>query len=513
MRELHLALTRCATYPDAPRQVEFRETHISRLYLTDNLVYKIKKPVDFGFCDFTSLSRRRHFCQEEVRLNRRLAPDCYLGVSRIVRRDGEIHIDQEGEICEYAVRMRRLPAKAMLPCLLDQPEAQTRLEVEIPRIGRLLADFHRSAESIPSSRHDDARALESFWAQNFTQTREARGKLIATGVYDRLEERVRTFLREENALLRERQSLGLVRDGHRDLHCEHICLTTPVRIFDCIEFNPDLRYGDILSDFAFLWMDLRYRGHALRARQLWESYRRALDPGPEAERLLRAYALYRAWVRAKVHLLQAGLAETEARDHRRQVRNYLHLAAGFALPPLLLVCCGLIGSGKSTLASDLGRGLGLAPLSSDRLRPEVMSQASAEHDRYNPASRLAVYAVLAKQATGLLRQGEAVLIDASCENPEMRVLLMEAARKARAQIHFIETACPDALIRERLRERAAGTAVAHGSEAGIAEYEAQLSRFVPLFEACGKIPVDTGLPRKFNVDFVLERLLQSCGKI
>lgn len=513
MSAFHQALTRCATYPDRTARVEHRETHVSHLYLTDSLVYKIKKNVDFGFCNFTSLERRRFFCEEEVRLNRRLAPDCYLGVSKIVRQGEQFLIDQPGEIIEYAVRMRRLPQDRMLIRLLEAK--QPSLTAEIARVGQFLARFHGQAPRIDRLGHDDQRSMLFYWQQNFDQTRGCVDPLIRPASFATLEQLVMRFLHDNAGLLEQRQELGYVRDGHGDLHCEHICLTETLQIFDCIEFNPQLRYGDIINDLAFLYMDLEFRQRTDLAQALWQSYRCHIATGPQATKLRRFYCLYRAWVRAKIHHFQI-TATKPAAAQRQQAHAYFRLACSYALPQMLLICCGLIGSGKSTVAQDLGSALRAPVISSDLIRPPAETDPTGtgyDQGRYSPENRLAVYRLMAEQVEAGCASGRTLIVDATFETRQMRAIFRELAEHLRIPCAFIEVTCDPALIRARLRTRPTDPQKAGGSEARLAHFERQRSRFEPLASEDCRMHVNTGQPREYNVDFLLETLLHARGTL
>jgi len=524
MSELHQTLSRCDAYPDATSRVEHIETHISHLYLTDSLVYKIKKKVNFEFCNFTSLDRRRFYCEEEIRLNRRLAPDCYLGVSKIVRQGDRFLIDQPGEICEYAVRMRRLPQTKMLTRQLDAAGHRKTLLPKIEKLGRLLAHFHNQAPHLDKESHNDQHTLLFYWQQNFDQTRNCPATLIRPATFNALEQMVMGFIHENSELFRQRQKLGYVRDGHGDLHSEHICLTEPMQIFDCIEFNPDLRYGDILNDFAFLYMDLEFRGRPDLAQRLWQSYRNNIETGPQAQSLLRFYCLYRAWVRAKVHFFQIN-ATAEAAEHQRQAREYFRLAGSYALPQMLLLCCGLIGSGKTTLARDLGRALRAKVISSDLVRPKKDPLADNAIDgadeadtaygrgRYNQKERLAVYRKMAEQVESRVAEGRTLIVDATFETQQMRAVFLELARRMKIPYAYIEAACDPARIRQRLLQRPPDPRKSGGSEARLCHFEQQRQRFEPLLSEHCRIRVDTGQPREYNVDFLLDKLLEARGTL
>jgi hypothetical protein len=266
-------------YPHRPSSVELHHTHISVVALAGDLVYKVKKPVDFGFCDFTTLEKRRHFCHEEVRLNRRLAPDVYRRVATIVRTaDGELVLDGQGQVVEYAVEMRRLPAERMLPALLasGQVTRQTMLE-----LARVIHSFHqRASRGGLADAYGRIEVIESEVRQNFEQLEPYVDRTISREAFKELKNRMERFLATHRDLFGQRAAEGRIVEGHGDLHAEHICLEGDrVIIYDCIEFSEEFRCVDVASEVAFLAMDLDFLGHEDLSRAFLDSYR-ALSEEP-----------------------------------------------------------------------------------------------------------------------------------------------------------------------------------------------------------------------------------------
>ena len=344
---LHHALLRREAWPGTGGEVEFRETHASRVYLVGERVYKVKKPVDFGFLDFTTLERRIHFCREEVRLNDRFAPGTYLGVGELRADGGRIRLDGAGERVEVAVVMRRLPAERMLDRLLAAGDPG--LPAAMGPLGVRLAELHATSTVCHQAPGSDRRQVRSNWEENFAQTAAFVPSLLPRAGQEGARRLVDSFFRDFGTLLEERQAAGFVRDGHGDLHSAHICLTEPLQIFDCIEFNPGFRIADTSADLAFLLMDLEFLGRRDLAATLLEAYRGGGGPDPGPERLLTFYKAYRAWVRGKVDglLARAPAAEEAARARAAALsRRYFSLALGYFAPRQLLLTCGLMGSGK-----------------------------------------------------------------------------------------------------------------------------------------------------------------------
>ncbi len=324
-------LLRPASLPDPTREVRLIQTHISMVLVADDFVYKIKKPVDFGFLDFSTLELRRRYCGEEVRLNQRLAEDVYLGVIPVVRQEGGDRLGGEGEIVDYAVRMRRIPEQRLMRALYERGELS---EHHLEQTARVVADFHRRAER--SSAIDEFGSRESFKVntdENFEQTRPYVGRTIDREDYEKIRDWTEEFFRERSWLFEERVSKGGIRDCHGDLHMEHVCLLDQERVavIDCIEFNDRFRYTDTLADIAFLLMDLEYRGGWGLADYLWERYaRRAGEKGMEL--LLTFYKVYRAYVRGKVlsfQLEDQGISRAAKEEAARTARSYFALARSY----------------------------------------------------------------------------------------------------------------------------------------------------------------------------------------
>ncbi|MBE0596541.1 MAG: kinase, partial [Desulfuromonadales bacterium] len=343
---VHQALLRPQAYPDYQGAVGFTETHVSRLYFTDRHVYKLKKPVDFGFLNFTSVDRRRFYCEEELRLNRRFAPGTYLGVVEIRRTAEGIRVAEAGEILDYAVWMRRLPAEAMLDRRIEADDPA--LPAQMAPLGERLAELHRSSEVC---RHDGGQSnlevVRTNWRENFSQIAPHVGRSLSAPALGRLSAWVERHLAEEAALIEAREADGFVRDGHGDLHAEHICLTEPLQIYDCIEFNRRFRVADEAADIAFLLMDLEFRGRRDLAEALLAAWSAGRTDDGELAVLLPFYKVYRAFVRGKVESFLAAAPAAEAAIRQRaaqRARAYFNLALGYLCRPALVLTAGLMGT-------------------------------------------------------------------------------------------------------------------------------------------------------------------------
>ncbi len=462
--ELHNFLLDIANYPGERGSVEYSETHASRVYLTREHVYKIKKPVNFGFLDFTTLEQRRHFCAEEVRLNRQFAGDAapHLRVLALHYDGAHYSWGGAGDIVEYAVLMRRLPAARMLSRLLDEnsPELPALIETLAP----LLAHIHAAAPQAAAS-FDDAASVAFNWRENFEQTAPFAPECISRQALAAAQRLVGEFLEKNMSLVQRRQTGGWVRQVHGDLHSEHICFTAPIQIYDCIEFNERFRTSDIFCDIAFLMMDLQARGRLDLAQQLESGWRANIDAGEGAETLLPFYKSYRAWVRGKVAAFAMAQQPQGSKAHEEQhtrSRHYLNLALGCMLRPTLILTCGLMGSGKSFFARHLAAAAGAEIVRSDEVRkkragiPETQKvHVPFGSGLYDKETTARTYAALLESAQALLRAGRSVVVDAAFSKAAQRAPFFELASQLGVPLQLVHVHCDDATLRQRLVQRSA----------------------------------------------------------
>ncbi len=327
---LQKALLDPEIYPDHPRVVKFIETHISLLFLTGKHVYKVKKPVDFGFLDFTSLEKRKLFCEEEVRLNRRLSPDIYLGVVRITREGSRIFLDGGGEWVECAVKMKQIPEEFLMDKLLERKRVTPKM-IEV--VSEKLAKFYFTAETsdvIKSFARPER--VKQDTDENFEQTEKYIDLTIPREVYQEVKKRTNEFFKAKREVFRRRIASDRIRDCHGDLRLEHIFWRDGLSIFDCIEFNERFRYTDVAADIAFLAMDLDYHGR----QDLSEHLIRAFigESGDhELMEVLDFYKCYRAYVRGKVEsfrLDDPNIPEKQKAEALERAQKYFDLAHDYA---------------------------------------------------------------------------------------------------------------------------------------------------------------------------------------
>jgi aminoglycoside phosphotransferase family enzyme/predicted kinase len=435
-----------ASYPHTADAVEVRQTHISAVFLAGPFAYKVKKPLDLGFLDYTTLGRRRHFCEQEVRLNRRLAPEVYLGTVPIAA-DGEaIRVEGPGEVVEWAVKMVRLPEEATLRERLRRGEVGPGL---IEALARRIAAFNAQAGAGPAvasfGRFD---VVAGNARENFAQSVALLGTTLSRAVFERLQALTESALAGLRPLIEARAARGVPRDGHGDLRLDH-AYHFPDRpppgdlvVIDCIEFNERFRCADPVSDVAFPVMDLARLGRRDLARAFADAY--ALASGDaEGLALLPFYTAYRAAVRGKVEgmeLAEPEVPEAERADALAQARAHWLLALGeLEAPgrrPCLVLVGGLPGVGKSTLARGLADRAGFVVIRSDEVRKALAGRAGAragesafEAGIYAPAWTERTYAECLHRAEARLFAGDRVLVDASFRAEASRRAFLDAAAR------------------------------------------------------------------------------------
>lgn len=466
------ALARSRAFPDHPARVRLVQTHLSWVFLTHNRVYKIKKALDLGFADFSTLAKRRRLCRVEVEINRRLAPRVYLGVIPIAMERGEPVVGGRGAAIEYAVVMKRMPDYRLLGRRLRRgPGDYSR----IARVADRLARFYRTAGLGPRDPDIGPEAVARLVRDNFLTLEKFSGSLFDAEVLSFLRAWSDSSLKAHAPLLRRRAREGRAVEGHGDLHLAHIYLNGEVEILDGTEFSRRFRTGDVARDLAFLAMDLDARNrHDLSRHFIRILSRRLRDP--ELPRLLPCYKVYRALVRAKVNALLSEESEVP-RDIRkagaRRAQRYFRLAQQIARwrgGPALIVMGGLTGTGKTRIARDIVRRYGLEWVATDVLRkllagidPFVAVSPGVGRGLYAPAHRRATMRAVMREASGLLRAGRPVVLDGTFQRREDRVTVRKLAGRLGVPVHFFWCDAPSAIIRQRLRSRRARPSVSDGN--------------------------------------------------
>lgn len=446
-------------YPHRVDTIARHETHISTVFLTGPYVYKVKKPVNLGFLDFTSLKKRTDYCRQEVHLNRRLSDGVYLGVLPITRQKSGYALGGSGETVETVVKMRQLiELDAMLPRLQD-----SRLtDVDILALVDRLIDFY--THTPPP--HPPQPAVKAAWEENLEVMETFVGKIIDQVPFSFVSSATRAFYSRQKRLFEQRVKRGKIRDGHGDLRCDHIYFTADgIQIIDCIEFSDHLRILDPISDLAFLAMDLEYNGFVQQAQLLIRDFITRTDD-ITALPLLDFYRCYRAMVRCKVScflLREISLSKARRQALEAAADAYLTLAHRYATRlsrPTFWVLCGLPASGKSTLAQSLADVYGLKVIRSDAVRKALFAQSNDPTDtrefnkgQYSAYATEITYNHLFDLARETLRTGHGVVIDATFSRDMHRQKILEMADRCQILPFFVECQAPDAVLAERLRKR------------------------------------------------------------
>ncbi len=458
------ALSSPAAYPQPVEEVEVRQTHISVVFLAGEFVYKLKKPVNPGFLDFSTLEKRLHFCREELRLNRRLAPDVYLAVVPVVRTADGLKWEAEGEAIEWAVKMRRLPEEVTLLERLRRNEVGVEL---IESLAGKIASFHRTADTneriAAFGRFDGvARLVRDVFTNSAPQV----GETVSPAIFDHIRSLAEEALSRLRPLIEKRASQNRTRDAHGDLHLDHIYyfpdkeLPADLVIVDCIEFNERFRFIDPVADMAFTVMDLAFYGRRDLARAFADAYFHAADD-EEGLELLPLYTAYRATVRGEVEgmlVMEKEVPENERTAAERRARAHWLLALGELeepeKKPCLLFMAGLPGAGKSMLAQALAEKANFCLIRSDVVRKELATQTrSAREEMYSPEWTERTYAECLHRAEQLLFEGKRVLIDATFREETQRRIFLEAAiRWGVPGAMLLCHAEPDT-VRRRLQQR------------------------------------------------------------
>jgi hypothetical protein len=323
------ALLEPRAYPHKPEKVELVQTQMSLIYLTGEYVYKIKKPVNLGYLDYTTLEKRHFFCRQELELNRRLCPDAYLAVVPIVKGNGGLGVERQGEAIEYAVKMKQLPGDRMMDVLLSQHQVTPEMTA---RVAERLVSFHRKADANQDiAAFGGLNVIRQNCDENFLQTEKYVGLTILRAKYERIKDYTNDFIESNAGLFEKRVREGRIRDCHGDLHTAHVCFTDGICIYDCIEFNDRFRYCDVASELAFLAMDLDRYQQAGLSQHLVDTYA-GVSHDEGLLSLLNFYKCYRAYVRGKVEGFKLNdplMPQLEKEKASESARCYFQLAESY----------------------------------------------------------------------------------------------------------------------------------------------------------------------------------------
>lgn len=525
--ELIEQLRRPESYPRSVDDVVVHQTHISVVFLAGDRAYKIKKPVDFGFVDYSTLERRRHFCRREVELNRRLAPGVYRGVVPITSgSDTELVVDGDGPPLEWAVEMERLPAEKNLELRLDglrggasDDEMRDRLE----RVAVRLADFYETAATGPEiADYASPEAVSTNMLDNFRDSRDQIGECVSESVFERFESLTTSELERLNGRIARRAREGVVRDTHGDLRLEHVYFLEDgnggerLSIIDCVEFNDAFRYADPIADIAFLAMDLEAHGYRELARAFEEEFFDRFD-GPDPGALVDLYVAYRAAVRGKVSGLKALEEEVEEQERReacRKARRHWMVGLGrleaARQRPALILVGGLPGAGKSTLARGLAEEGNFRVIDTDVVRKELAGMEPGESAEADVGSGIytrewsdRTYASCLKRAQARLFDGERVIVDGSFREADRRFPFFERAVTWGVPCRFLICEAPGEVVLQRLRAREGDA-----SDAGVEVYRSMKQTWEPAegFEEGRTARIQTDTSKETSVASAVETL-------
>jgi hypothetical protein len=461
-------VTRTGTFPArfvAPDSVGIVQSHCAVVAFIGDHAYKLKKPVDLGFLDFSTVAARERACRRELELNRRLAPDVYLDVAQV--------LDGRGKTCDWLVVMRRMPASRRLATLVTQG---VDVHADVEKLARMLASFHSTAPRGPQiDAAGGLRATRKRWIDNFAGTEPFVGTILDRAQFEEVVELALRYLDGRASLFEERMRRGCIVDGHGDLLAEDIfCLPDGPRVLDCLEFDDALRYVDGLDDAAFLAMDLERLGAPDLARDFLAWYRE-FSASRSTTSLAHHYVAYRAFVRAKVACLRhaQGVSEAASDAERLITMTLRHLRAGQIR---LVLVGGLPGTGKTTVAGALADRMGAVLLRTDQIRRELPGTAQlaahAGYGRglYDSGNVHDTYQEMLDRARTLLSHGESVVLDASWSSAEERESARAVARETYAVPTELRCVAPTEVTEPRVTAR-----VGDASDA-TAEIAAQMSR-------------------------------------
>ena len=496
------ALQDPARYPHPVGAIDMIETHISVVVLAGKYAYKIKKPLNLGFLDFSTLELRRHYCEEELRLNRRLAPGIYIDVVAFTGSPDTPRFDGDSSPFEYAVKMRRFEQDQLLDRLLDRGELDGRI---IEALARDLADFHTHADVAPlDSAYGRPETALAPMIENFEQLRPLVDDPDGRRQLENLESWTRARHAELADCIAARKRDGFVRECHGDMHLGNMALVDgEVTIFDCIEFNDTLRWIDVISELAFLTMDLDYRGAPALSRTVLNDYLE-VSGDYAGLRLLRFYQVYRAMVRAKVTSIRAaqeGLSADERTEALRAFREHVDLAERYTTlhTPAVMITHGVSGSGKTTIARSLVEDLGAIQLRSDIERKRLFGLQALDRSAsalgtgiYTTEATARTYARLLELSEQLCRAGFPVVVDATFLERDQRAAF--AALASRLDVPFLVLDCTaePQVLQTRVRDRRVSGRDA--SEADLEVLARQLREDEPLGPDEPGLTVNTDAP-------------------
>ncbi len=470
MLEINKQLLRASSYPHVVGQVKHIETHISHVFLAGKFAYKIKKPLNLGFLDFSTLKKRQYFCQEELRLNSRLAKDIYIDVVPIVSNNGRVYVLDDStkdlkNVVEYAVRMHRFDTSMELDQLLEQDKNKIWKDEWIDTISQQVANFHlHTTPATPDSNYGKVESIFAFTLENFSQIKQYLSNSSTIKTVNLLQQWIQTHSEPLSKIIKLRRIKGLVRECHGDMHLANMVYwNKKVQIFDGIEFNEKLRWIDVISEIAFLIMDLESREKSHLAWRFLNRYLLATGDYSGLE-LLNFYRIYRACVRAKVSAIRyQQFTDSKQQDNiLSQANHYLNLAKSYteSHQTYIVMLHGLSGSGKSTLSATLAQYLQAIHIQSDVERKRLFGIFSSiekidtiNTDMYSAKASSATYKRLLKLATLIVESGFPVIVDATFLMQEQRQMFYQIFDKNNIPIVVVNLQADEDKLYSRVTKR------------------------------------------------------------
>ena len=453
-----------SSYPHQPVQIKHIQTHASDVFMASPFVYKIKKPIDLGFLDFSTPEKRRYYCEKEIELNRRLCTNVYLGLEEISLTNGILSLGKGDQTVECAVKMNMLPEKYFLQNLLEENKAD---ETHFIRIAKKLAKFYKDQKSSDEiAEYGLYKNIKKNIDGNLSFSKDFIGETISQASYSAIKYYNDRFFENKSDLFRIRMEKDLIKDCHGDLRLEHINFCSEdICIFDCIEFNERFRYIDIASDIAFLAMDLDFNGYNKFSKFFVSEISKAMKDSSMYD-VLDFYKCYRAYVRGKVESIKALESEVPAEEREiahKKAESYFKQALKYSLfgsSPVILVTFGVIGSGKSTFAELLSEELSCEIVSSDIVRKNISGIPRKERKYeeyesgiYSKDITERTYQELFDRAEEVTKNGRGVILDASFSKRKWRESLIARAKNLDIPLYFLQTDAPKDIIEQRLIKR------------------------------------------------------------
>ena len=466
-------------YGSQVKSVQLLQTHISYVFLTGTFAYKVKKPVNFGFLDFSTLDKRKYFCEEELRLNRRLSPDMYIDVLPITQKDSNLQLNGDGIIVDYALKMKEFPQEDIMTNMLQQAKIS---KETIDHLCIILVNFYNQQEpSKEIKKYGELQSVKQNIDENFDQTKPMIGFTISKEIYCYIKTAATEFFKKNKKVFDQRITEEKIFDCHGDLHSGNIIIADEhIHIFDCIEFNDRFRFCDVASDIGFLSMDLDYLNFPYLSCYFIQKYvEKSHDINIYS--VLNFYKSYRAFVRGKVYGFQLNDPHIEPEKKTNLVRaaqKYFDLSryyAGLFLldlqtkNPLLFVVTGLSGTGKSTIARKIAVDYHATQINTDVVRKEIagIDKFARHFDQFNtglydPKKIDDTYEKVINRAAGFLKKNKNVVIDATFQKKKYREMAYRVALKNHATLVKVQCVCSDDVVKKRLENRLKKKSISDG---------------------------------------------------